>query len=431
LDEDVKRFDEFLQHNDQKAHAAMKQAEEATQKKVEKQRHIKQLKSQLSALQSEISKLREQKEECLKLKEFLESITPPEWCDAKAEEKRQRKFMRRKSWVDSQMEELNAQMQGEIDAEEKAAEEKAAENMKGRRRARRELEEEQREREKELETRRRRIRKKYPSREAMEDKYRAEVGADSSGEDMPLYFKEPKQLLDVFTAMEEANLFLIQNSQDTEQALEELQQKSAETKRNGDAQREKMNQQISVLERQIEDEKVKSREFRQKIAAQDTASDQEALMRYLCEKALEVHSACGHEAERDPDTLKMLAATEATLEEFIGIFNEAEAMGFGKLVEGLERDAANERREMLKRMRKDQQDRKIEERLKASLLRSQAPIHKKTGKQIMYRSPPVYTAQRIVQEDDGYEEAVQEHNIFGIWTGKDGGHHASQPTKPT
>lgn len=75
---------------------------------------------------------------------------------------------------------------------------------------------------------------------------------------MPLYFQEPKQLLDIFTSLEESNLFLIQNSQvrccwqkltmvvcfhampnlfwitfglafdqDTEQALEELQQKFA------------------------------------------------------------------------------------------------------------------------------------------------------------------------------------------------------------
>ena len=32
---------------------------------------------------------------------------------------------------------------------------------------------------------------------------------------MPLYFQEPKQLLDIFTSLEESNLFLIQNSQAT------------------------------------------------------------------------------------------------------------------------------------------------------------------------------------------------------------------------
>ena len=34
-----------------------------------------------------------------------------------------------------------------------------------------------------------------------------------STKEMPLYFQEPKQLLDIFTSLEESNLFLIQNSQ--------------------------------------------------------------------------------------------------------------------------------------------------------------------------------------------------------------------------
>lgn len=48
LDEDVQKFDAFLQNNDQKAHKAMKNAEEMTKKKQDKMQRIKQLKSQLS-----------------------------------------------------------------------------------------------------------------------------------------------------------------------------------------------------------------------------------------------------------------------------------------------------------------------------------------------------------------------------------------------
>ena len=36
-----------------------------------------------------------------------------------------------------------------------------------------------------------------------------------------MYFTQPEQLLDIFTQLEESNLFLIQNSQETEQALEQ------------------------------------------------------------------------------------------------------------------------------------------------------------------------------------------------------------------
>ena len=44
------------------------------------------------------------------------------------------------------------------------------------------------------------------------------------------YFTSPQQLLDIFSALEERNLFLIQNSQETEEALEELRQKLEDTK---------------------------------------------------------------------------------------------------------------------------------------------------------------------------------------------------------
>ncbi len=45
-----------------------------------------------------------------------------------------------------------------------------------------------------------------------------------------MYFKEPKQLLEVFALLEERNLFLIQNSQETEEAFDELKQSYEATK---------------------------------------------------------------------------------------------------------------------------------------------------------------------------------------------------------
>ena len=43
-------------------------------------------------------------------------------------------------------------------------------------------------------------------------------------EDVELYFHDPKQLMEIFTELEEQNLSLIQNSQETEEALEEVKQ---------------------------------------------------------------------------------------------------------------------------------------------------------------------------------------------------------------
>lgn len=426
LDEDVTRFDAFLQTNDQKAHKAMKDAEDMSKRKQDKMQRIKQLKSQLSAIQSEIAKHREQKDECFKFKEFLEKLTPPEWKEQKRLEKVERKRVRRQFWVDSRMAEFSVQMQAEIEAEERALEERDREATKGRRKQRREAEEEAKEREREMESRRRKIQRKYPKQEAVEKEYE-EV---SSGEEMPLYFEEPRQLLDVFTSLEESNLFLIQNSQDTEQALEELQQKFAELRKTGGAKTSKMKMTIGTLDQQIADERATCEVLKNTLAAKHGSSEQEKLVTEMAEKVAAVHEASGQDADHDPDTLKMLAGIETKLEDFLTYLDQAEEEGLAWRVKELEMGREKARRDDVKQQRKQLQERKIDQRLQDSLQRSLAPIHKKVGKQIMFRSAPLFQARRVVQEDDGFEVAMKEHDVFGIWINKDGAPNASQPMRP-
>ena len=45
-----------------------------------------------------------------------------------------------------------------------------------------------------------------------------------------MFFTDPQQLLDIFSELEEQNLSLIQNSQETEEALEEMKQTVKSTK---------------------------------------------------------------------------------------------------------------------------------------------------------------------------------------------------------
>ena len=49
-------------------------------------------------------------------------------------------------------------------------------------------------------------------------------------QELELFFGEPQQLLDIFSELEEQNLSLIQNSQETEEALEEMKQTIKNTK---------------------------------------------------------------------------------------------------------------------------------------------------------------------------------------------------------
>lgn len=425
LDEDVSRFDSFLQNNDQKAHKAMKDAEEETKKKQDRLQRIKHLKSQLSAVQSEIAKHREQKEECMKYKAFLDKLTPQDHKDQKLEEKRQRKRERRQRFVDGEMAQYNAQMQADFASEERALEDRAAEALKGRRRNRREQEEATKEQEKELERRKQKIRRRYPTETAVAEEY-VEV---SSGEEMPLYFTKPSQLLEVFTSLEGANLFLIQTAQDQEQTLEEIQQKMTEKKQVMGYQIAKLQQSIAEVEGYIKDEQDRSETLKQQALMTRGASERDQLLDELTNKIIEVHCACGHDTEHDPQPKQMLKAIEAKLEEFLTFLDEEEEERPDN-VEQLIRRKEKDRREFVKHTRSEVMARKIQERLDTSLQRSQLPIHKKVGKQIMFRSPPLFQARRIVVEDEGLEEAIKEHAVFGVYIDrKDGFPYPNAPQK--
>merc|ERR1712228_616473 len=58
---------------------------------------------------------------------------------------------------------------------------------------------------------------------------------------------------------------------------------------------------------------------------------------------------------------------------------------------------------------------KQEERLKSSLLRSQAPVFRKAGKQVMYRSPPLRHESKVVADTSDDEANAADHRVFGIY----------------
>jgi hypothetical protein len=296
-----------------------------------------------------------------------------------------------------------------MEVEERLLDERLAEASKGRRRARRQEEEEARERDKELDKRKRAVVRKYPIEEAVAAEY-VEV---SSGDEMPLYFTSPPKLLEVFTTLEEQNLFLIQTSQDKEQTLEEIQQKMTEKKRAISSKIDKLHMSMIEEEANIKEEQEQSEILRQQTLKTRGASERDDMMNALTNKIIEVHSMCGHDAEHD-NPKQMLKVIEAKLEEYL-LFLDEEEEAVPQLVENEIRKKERERRAYVKQFRNETNDRERQERLETSLQRSQLPIHKKVGKQVMFRSPPLFQARKVVVEDEGLEEAIKEHEVFGVY----------------
>ena len=203
LEEDAMRFDAFLKENDKKAHDAIKKAEEETKKKQEKTQEIKRLTQQIQALSSEMSKHRESLEDCLRYKKFVDMLTPPEFFDKhkRSIDGRQNKI--RQDKFDIKYKEWERKKKAILDQHKKDLEAKK-EAKKGSRGRKKDAEadgEAKNEEAEEAESR-----PLIPPPPRLEDEPIVLIE-----EDLPMYFTEPEQLMDIFAALEEQNLFLIQN----------------------------------------------------------------------------------------------------------------------------------------------------------------------------------------------------------------------------
>lgn len=330
LEEDAQMFDEFLKENDKNSVEAIKMAEQETKAKLEKVGEIKKIQAQITALKSEISKNEDQLKEYQTYKFFLDDLTPKEWQDARTQRRAARKAEHKK----------------------KKAEEKPLVPLN----------------------------KRGVSHDSDED-----YESDDSCE---LYFTDPQQLLNIFAELEEQNLSLIQNSQETEEALDEMKQTIETTKSRMNKEAEVLKAQIASLDGQIsaEEEKAKELEHKSKMFSygQYKGDDQEKMLEVLNEKVEEVYRSCIGDNEANISTLQMLTNIENRLEE---LFEHIEMMPTEK-VELAEKAKEKERRLKLREEKLEQQRLHQEERVRKALERAKADPKVQTGKRLVFRSRP-------------------------------------------
>jgi len=381
LEEDAMRFDAFLKENDKKAHDAIKRAEEETKKKQDKNHEIKRLNQQIQALNSEMSKHKESLDDCLHYKEFLDMLTPPEWFaqhrqslidkrDAIKKEKFDKKY---KAW-ELYRRRLTEQHRKEVEARK--------ENKRERRKLSAEEEEEEEEK----------FRNSLPPPPRLEDEI-----VEIEQTEPPMYFVYPSQLMDIFSALEEQNLFLIQNSQDTQYTLDELRLAFKETKISMESRTEQLQQQINDLQGQIdsEEQRAKILQLKRSLAMMSTtqpsgpstqpSADKDHLLDELNNKVRSVYEACEFNASSKPSTLYMLSQLESKLEVLLA---EIEKMPQDYVIKA-EKEKEKKRRERKREEQQAYQIRQQEERNKRAIERSMQAPKKRTGRQVMARSRPI------------------------------------------
>jgi hypothetical protein len=390
LAEDSVRFDTFLKENDRKAHESIKKAERETKLKTDKVQEIKKLNQLITQVQSDMSKHKEALEDCLKYKDFLDKLTPPEWFEDQRKAKRNRTNARRAAIAAVKKEAWKAEKVRLLAEAKKKAEVEAAAMSSSKKK------------------RKTKIDKNGGTVAGGEVNFAADkvhiprepltddeelVESDS---EMPMYFKEPQQLLDVFTALEEQNLFLIQNSQETEQALEELKQNYRHTRKKLDDKTSSLEQNMEELNEQIHHEEYKAESLKVRVqqSTGDTQEKQEALLASLGEKVKDVYQRVGtNNTGSTPSTLVMLSELEAQLENLLSALEQMPP----EYVKKAEKEKEKKRRDIKRNEQKASQEQAQIERNKKAIERSRQPPKKRTGRQIMFRSQPV---RRKIKEDE-------------------------------
>jgi len=352
LEEDAMRFDAFLKENDRRAHQALKAAERETKEKQEKTAELKRLKAIAETLDNEIQRAEDQLMNCEKYKRFLDSLTPP--AELEAAQKAQAEAAQRRAGR-----ELSRRLaQGEKPETDGALPNLSSLTVSG------------------------------VDADGVESDDDDEDSEDDEAQYM--HFRDPQQLLSLFAQLEERNLFLIQNVQETEETLEELNRKYQQLKDELTEKTSQLQQNIADLGAKIAAERAKTEALKQRAHAGSQAGNQHKLLQSLTVKIREVYTKfCSGE---QPDPVDMLRALESELDRRLNEILTYAAISKEKALEVKHAEEhCNDERSKASHQEKlaaIQQD----EREHAALTnaRTNAEITKFVGKPLMRRSKPPF-----------------------------------------
>ncbi|XP_071960569.1 cilia- and flagella-associated protein 100-like isoform X2 [Antedon mediterranea] len=384
LEEDAAMFDEFLKENDKNSVEAIKVAEAETKAKLEKVNEIKKINSQIMAIRSEISKNEDLLKEYQLYKKFLDSLTPEEWIN---ERKTQRKEKKKKKHVDRGQTSVVKRKVETASIRSSASRNSIKKGSAGKR--------------------------SVGKSSVINETESVNSDSDYSSDEEPeLYFSDPQQLLDIFQELEEQNLSLIQNSQETEESLEEIRQTIQSTHTKMDRETEILKGQINILRLTIEREEEKAKELEHKSKmfsfGEFKSEDQEEMLESLNKKVEEVYRNTIGDNEANISTLQMLTNIENRLEE---LFESIEMMPQEK-VEAAEKAKEKERRLRLREEKLEAQRLHQEERVRRALERAQADPKKSTGRKLVFRSEPPQTKRKVDRSKEKQNKEEEELQYY-------------------
>ncbi|XP_055251855.1 LOW QUALITY PROTEIN: coiled-coil domain-containing protein 38 [Moschus berezovskii] len=229
-----------------------------------------------------------------------------------------------------------------------------------------------------------------------------------------LYFKEPEELLQVLTELEEQNLTLVQYSQDVDENLEDVnkREKVIQDKINTNIEFLLEHKELLKANCVREEEKAAELELRSRLFSfgEYNSDAQEKLIDSLSKKINQVYKVCIGDAEVGSlNPVQKLVKVESRLVELSDLIDSVPKEN----VEAIERMKQKERRQRLREEKMREKQKHQEERLKAALERAVAQPKKKKGRQLIYRSkPPSGNKHELLLVKDTRTKSLEEEYFF-------------------
>ncbi|XP_015284847.1 PREDICTED: coiled-coil domain-containing protein 37 [Gekko japonicus] len=424
LEKDAAMFDEFLRENDRNSAQALKIAEKETKAKLEKIIEIRELTAQMMNIQSEIARFEDTLQEYMVFKDFLFQLSPKEWQENYEKKRRKEKVMKVITDLkDEKPVHVAPSASRGRDQQSKSKQKGTRSSFDlcpppeqshsrspsislprrdsirlGRMVSRQNLKSQQ-------------SRKASTLSASTEDKGNISLSDEEDDEQPEIYFTDPHQLLNLFTELEEQNLSLIQNSQETEETLDELRHTLTTTRNKMDKEIEQLKQLAITLQANIvkEEETAADLELKSRVFSfgEYKAEVQDKMLVSLHRKVLEVYRRCIGENEANLGTLQMLTVIEHQLDDLLECLERIPAAR----IEQAEKAKEKERRIRMREEKIRQQRALQEERLQRALARAQAEVKRKTGRRLVFRSePPAFKEKE--DEDLGLIDKEKEELLY-------------------
>lgn len=381
MEDDSHAFDQFLKDSAKGAEKSNKIAENETKIKLEKQAEIKTLNLKKQGIKSQILRFEEELKEILTYRKFLYQMAPKAWQyeNSKSLVKNLDSLKRRDSSATSMLDDGSRPATGNTGIsftnKRLGTTSSATTNHSN-----------------------------TPSLETLTNTI-FDLSPDEldEAETPKIYFSNPVDVIELLHDLEEQNLCLIRNSQESEKSIEDSREKHKKCQ-------DKIESELNVLKTQIEKmtrlcEKEEQQVSQLKLSCtmynmgkmSEEQADQE---KKLAKNVSDVYQAVVGDNAAQIETIQMLSSLEAKIE---NLFDLIETLP-PEAVEAAEKARERERRLRNREEKAREQRIAAEARVKKALERAQESYKKRTGKKLVFRSDPPPSRQAKREKADRLEK---------------------------